>query len=83
MNQNKLNIQSNNIKRLAAKFDTVKVKFTDREDTNLYNVLTGCLFRDHVKKKTFYIFVLKENNSTINLLMNGFGKNQQSIFGFQ
>ena len=49
LNQNKI-IQSNNIISLAATFDTVKLQFTDREDTNLYNVLTGRLFKDNVKR---------------------------------
>ena len=49
MNQNKINIQSKNIISLAATFDTVKLQFTDREDANLYNILTGRLFKDNVK----------------------------------
>ena len=49
LNQNKINIQSKNIISLAATFDTVKLQFTDREDANLYNILTGRLFKDNVK----------------------------------
>ena len=50
LNQNKTNIRSKNIISLAATFDTVKLQFTDREDTNLYNILTGSLFKDNVKR---------------------------------
>ena len=58
MNQNKINIQSKNIISLAAAFDTVKLQFTNLEDTNLYNILTGPLFRDDVKRDTLSIYVV-------------------------
>ena len=29
-------------------FNTVKLKFRDREDTNLYNISAGHLFKDNV-----------------------------------
>ena len=51
-------------------FDNV-LQFTDREDTNVYNILTG-LFKSNVEE-VFYLFILKENNSAKNLLMKGFG----------
>ena len=55
MNQNKINIQSKNIISLAATFDTVKLQFTDREDANLYNILTGRIFKDNVKRDVLSI----------------------------
>ena len=58
MNQNKINIQSKNIISLAATFDTVKLQFTNLEDTNLHNILTGPLFRDNVKRDTLSIYVI-------------------------
>ena len=53
-------------------FDNV-LQFTDREDTNLYNILTGFLFKSNVEE-IFYLFILKGNNSAKNLLMKGFGE---------
>ena len=44
-----MNIQSKNIRSLAAKFNTVKLHSTDREHKNLHNILTGGLFKDNVK----------------------------------
>ena len=79
LNQNKIIIRSKNIINLVATFDTVKLQRTDREDTNLYNILTACLFKhiyllsEHI---TFCLFMLKEYNSTKNLLMKSFRKNQ-------
>ena len=52
-------------------FDNV-LQFTDREDTNVYNILTD-LFKSNVEE-VFYLFILKENNSAKNLLMKGFGE---------
>ena len=52
-------------------FDNV-LQFTDREDTNVYNILTG-LFKSNVEE-VFYLFILKENNSAKNLLMKGFAE---------
>ena len=80
LNQNKINIQSKNIVSVAAMFDNNVLQFTDREDTNLYNILTGCLFKSNVEE-IFYPFILKENDSAKNLLMKGFGESQQSAFG--
>ena len=53
----KIYIQSKNIISLAATFDTVKFQFTDREDTNLYNILTGRLFRYNVAVLFIFIFL--------------------------
>ena len=52
-------------------FDNV-LQFTDREDTNVYNILTD-LFKSNVEE-VFYLFILKEDNSAKNLLMKGFGE---------
>ena len=41
LNQNKINIPSKNIISLAKTCDNAKFQFTDREDTFLYNILTG------------------------------------------
>ena len=41
LNQNKINIPSKNIISLAKTCDNAKFQFTDREDTSLYNILTG------------------------------------------
>ena len=42
---------------MTATFDTVKLQFTDREDTNLYTILTGRLFKDNVKRDILSIYV--------------------------
>ena len=35
---------------MAATFDSVKLQYTDREDTNLYNILTARLIKYNVKR---------------------------------
>ena len=62
LNQNKINIQSKNIS-LTAIFNTVKLQYRDRKDTNCYNILTARLFKyiyllfQHI---TFYLLMLKK-----------------------
>ena len=51
LNQNKFNIQS------VVTFVTVKLQFTDRQDTNLYNTITGRLFKDNVKRDVLSIHI--------------------------
>ena len=55
--KNKFNVQSKNIISLTATFDTVKLQFTDPEDTNLYNTLTNRLFKDNVKRDVLSVHV--------------------------
>ena len=51
MNQNIINMQSKNTISLAATFGTVKLQFTDRENTTLYKTLPGCLlYKDNVER---------------------------------
>ena len=50
LNQNIINMQSKNTISLAATFGTVKLQFTDWEDTTLYKTLPGCLYKDNVKR---------------------------------
>ena len=82
LNQNKINIQSNYVMNLVVTFVTVKLQFTDRQDTNLYNTITGRLFKIMLKEM-YYLSILKEYNSTKNLLLKGFGKGQKSAFGIR
>ena len=57
LNQDKINIQSENVVSLAATFDIVKLQFAGREDLNLYNILTGRLYKDNVKRDILSIHV--------------------------
>ena len=57
LNQNKINIQSNYVMNLVVTFVTVKLQFTDRQDTNLYNTITGRLFKDNVKRDVLSIHI--------------------------
>ena len=45
---------------MAVTLDTVKLQFTDREDTNLYNILTDRLFKDNVKRDVLSIHVKRK-----------------------
>ena len=53
-------LKQNKIKKkiiiLPATFDTVKLQFTDRDDTNIYNTLTSRLFKDNVKRDILSIY---------------------------
>ena len=42
---------------MTATFDNAKLQFTDQEDTNLYNILTGRVFKDNVKRDILSIHV--------------------------
>ena len=42
---------------MVATFDTVKLQYTDRENTNLYNILTASLFKDNVERVNLSIHV--------------------------
>ena len=56
LNQNKINIQLKNTS-LVATLDAVKLQYRDRENTNLYHILTARLFKDNVKRVVLSIHV--------------------------
>ena len=62
---------------MAATFDNAKLQFTDQD---LYNILTGRLFQDNVKRDILSIHVKGKQLNTKNLLLKGFGESQQSAF---
>ena len=62
---------------MAATFDNAKLQFTDQD---LYNILTGRLFKDNVKRDILFIHVKGKQLNTKNLLLKGFGESQQSAF---
>lgn len=62
LNQNNIVIKSKNVISLTATSDTENLQYTDREDTNLYNILIACLFE--------HIYLLFEHN-TLSICVKG------------